>query len=92
MYRHGIICSEKTHFYFKGGGGSSRILSTFLKMSFIALLTVTLCLSVSLRSYRNHTTCRTLHASKMNPLIITRLIIISIGIHAAKLLNAFFFS
>ena len=54
MYRHGIICSEKTHFYFKGGGGSSRILSTFLKMSFIALLTATLCLSVSLRSYRNH--------------------------------------
>ena len=76
MYRHGIICSEKTHFYFKGGG-SSRILSTFLKMSFIALLTATLCLSVSLRSYRNHKkTCRTLHASKMNPLIITRLIII----------------
>ena len=42
-YRHGIICSEKTHIYFKGkGGGSSRILCTFLKMSFFALLTVTL--------------------------------------------------
>ena len=22
MYRHGIICSEKTHFYFKGGDSS----------------------------------------------------------------------
>ena len=47
-YRHGIICSEKTHIYFKGkGGGSSRILSTFLKMSFFALLTVTLSLRLT---------------------------------------------
>ena len=62
MYRHGIICSEKTHIYFKG-----RILSTFLKMSFLRCWQwVTLCLR--LRSYRNYKTCRTWHASKINPL------------------------